>query len=197
MMTSMAARLLGAAFLFTSALLVGPLAAPAAAAATPLVAPTTRDGHTDFDFLMGTWKTHYRRLRHILAGAHDWYRCEGTSVVTPFWRDHGNLEDGDLRCPQQYVQGLTLRLYDAKTHQWSLWWATARLGLVPPAQVGHFDGHGNGVFLADDVWHGRPIVVRFWWTMPRPGHPHFEQAFSTDHGRTWETNWTTDYDRVK
>ncbi len=27
-------------------------------------------------------------------------------------------------------------------------------------------------------------------------HPRFEQAFSADGGRTWETNWTTDYTRV-
>lgn len=162
-------------------------------AATKLPVPTTRNGSHDFNFLFGTWRTHYRLLRKRLVRSHDWYDCYGTSTITPFWGGAGNLEDGDLRCQatHRYISGMTLRLYNATTHQWSLWWGTRTLGLVPPAQVGHFT-NGVGDFFANDTWEGKPVIVRFRW-MLRGAHPRFEQAFSTDGGRTWETNWTTDY----
>jgi hypothetical protein len=36
--------------------------------------------------------------------------------------------------------------------------------------------------------------VRFIWT--RGPTPRWEQAFSEDGGRTWETNWVMDYTRI-
>lgn len=156
---------------------------------------TTRDGSRDFSFLFGKWKTHYRLLKVRLANNHDWYDCYGTSVVTPFWGGNGDLEDGDLRCPGSHIVGMTLRLYNAGTHQWSLWWGTAKRGLVPPPQVGHFDAGGVGDFYAHDKHNGKPIVIRFRWTL-KNGSPYFEQAFSPDNGRSWETNWTTVYTRA-
>ncbi|HKE37290.1 MAG TPA: hypothetical protein VKB39_07655 [Candidatus Baltobacteraceae bacterium] len=152
-------------------------------------------GNDGFNFLYGTWRTHYRLLRHRLANNHEWYSCEGTSVVRPFWNGDGNLEDGDLRCSSRYVGGLTLRLYDRTTHQWQLWWGTRKLGVVPPPQIGHFDENGTGNFYARDIQEGKHVIIRFRWTNPN-GHPHFEQAFSADDGKTWETNWICDYDRV-
>ena len=158
--------------------------------------PTVRDGHADWAFLYGTWKTHYRRLRHILANDHTWYDCYGSSVVRPFWNGSANLEDGDLRCPKQYIHGMTMRLYSFSTHQWSLYWGTQRTGLAMPPQVGHFTASGVGDFFSDDTWQGKPVVVRYRWRMLERDRPYFEQAFSTDHGKTWETNWTTVYTRV-
>lgn len=187
-----------------TALLLVIAAVPAAAVATAIApipapnyspAPTTRDGRNDFNFEFGTWRTHYRLLKRRLVGNHEWYDCYGTSVIRPFWNRMGNLEDGDLKCPTRYVGGLTLRLYDAQSHQWTLWWGTRKLGVAPPQQVGHFDANGVGRFYAHDVWQGRPIICRFQWTVVN-GNPHFEQAFSTDGGKSWETNWTTDYVRV-
>jgi hypothetical protein len=159
------------------------------------IAPTARDGSQDFDFEYGTWRTHYRLLKYRLVGDHEWYDCYGTSVIRPFWGGSGNLEDGDLKCPTRYVGGMTLRLYDARTHQWTLWWGTRKLGIAPPPQLGHFNADGVGEFYAYDSWQGKPEITRFQWTRVN-GNPHFEQAFSTDRGKTWETNWTTDYERV-
>ena len=175
---------------------------PASAAApVPIVkpnypaAPTARDGSHDFDFEFGTWRTHYRLLRHRLAGDHEWYDCYGTSVVRPFWGGAGNLEDGDLKCPKRYVGGMTLRMYDAHTKQWTLWWGTRELAVSPPPQIGHFNAAGRGDFYSYDSWQNKPEITRFRWTHVN-GNPRFEQAFSTDKGKTWETNWTTDYERV-
>lgn len=179
------------------------MAAPVFAATVPAavvkpnfpVAATTRDGSHDFDFEFGTWRTHYRLLEKRLENSHDWYDCYGTSVVRPFWGGSGNLEDGDLTCPKRYIGGLTLRMYDPRTHQWTLWWGTRKLAVAPPPQIGHFDADGVGRFYAYDSWRGKPEITRFQWTKVN-GNPHFEQAFSTDGGKTWETNWTTEYERV-
>jgi hypothetical protein len=87
---------------------------------------------------------------------------------------------------------MTLRTYSADTHQWTLWWGTKKLGVSPPPQIGHFDSNGVGEFFADDTWYGTPVIVRYRWDTVN-GLPHFEQAFSADHGKTWETNWICDY----
>jgi hypothetical protein len=173
-----------------------------AASATPSpqytpypVAPTARDGRSDFNFAYGTWRTHYRILKDRLAGSHEWYECRGTSVFRPFWHGSGNLEDAEIRCPNRHIVGMTLRFYDAQTHQWSLWWGTQKLGIPPPPQVGHFESNGTGDFYAYDRWKGTPVICRFHWANVN-GNIHFEQAYSTDGGRSWEVNWITDTRRA-
>ncbi|MBV8644013.1 MAG: hypothetical protein JO225_08870 [Candidatus Eremiobacteraeota bacterium] len=194
-MKSIAHALLACCALIGATIGAAPAPIPALPPATYPVAATTRDGSHDFDFEHGTWRTHYRLLKKRLAGSHAWYDCYGTSVVRPFWGGSGNLEDGDLKCPNRYIGGMTIRTYSARTHQWTIWWGTRALMLAPPQQVGHYDANGVGEFLSYDNWEGKPIITRFRWTHPN-GRPHFEQAFSIDHGKKWETNWTTDYTRV-
>ncbi|MFY9718683.1 MAG: hypothetical protein WAK16_03480 [Candidatus Cybelea sp.] len=186
-----------------TAMLAAAIVATTSACATPapppsVVSATSRDGHKDFNFLFGSWRTHYVILRHRLVHDNVWYDCYGTSVIHPFWNGYGNLEDGDLHCPppRGYIHGMTLRTYDAASHQWSLYWGTTKLGLTLPQQVGHFDNNGVGQFFARDTYAGKPVVVRFQWSLRAGDHPRFEQAFSPDDGKTWETNWTTDYTRA-
>ncbi len=55
-------------------------------AATPepsLVTSTTYDNRHGFDFLFGTWTTHYRILRKRLAHDNVWYDCYGTFDDSP------------------------------------------------------------------------------------------------------------------
>jgi hypothetical protein len=172
-----------------------PTPAPTVAPLPPANYPaqaTARDGGRDFNFEFGTWRTHYRLLKARLAGSHDWYDCYGTSIIRPFWGGRGNVEDGDLRCTNRYIGGVTVRLYNSLTHQWTLWWGTRALGLSPPQETGHYDASRVGRFYAYDTWKGTPIICRFQWTIVN-GAPHFAQAYSTDGGTSWETNWTTEY----
>jgi hypothetical protein len=39
--------------------------------------------------------------------------------------------------------------------------------------------------------------VRYLWEVRSPKECHWEQAFSTDEGKTWETNWTIDSTRME
>lgn len=55
---------------------------------------------------------------------------------------------------------------------------------------------GRSEFYDHETWDGRPIVVRFVITPRGPDAIHFEQAFSTDDGKTWELNWIADDTRT-
>jgi hypothetical protein len=57
--------------------------------------------------------------------------------------------------------------------------------------VGKFNGN-VGIFQGPDTFNGKPIIVRFTWTLNPKGSEavaKWEQAFSPDNGKTWETNW--------
>ena len=43
---------------------------------------------------------------------------------------------------------------------------------------------------------GRPIRVRYRWTVLGDDACRWDQAFSTDKGGTWETNWIADFTRA-
>ena len=97
-----------------------------------------------------------------------------------------------------HIEGLTLRLYDPQTHQWSLYWATSKSGAMGVPTIGEFK-NGRGEFFDTEPSgpNGKSILCRFVWTNTNTDTPHFEQSFSEDGGKTWEVNWITDQTRVK
>jgi hypothetical protein len=163
---------------------------------TPLVPPTTRDGSKDFDFLLGTWQKHYRILKKIFVHSHDWEDCYGRNVVDPFSDGGGDLETGSIACPGKTLSSLTVRLYNASTHQWSLYSGTSARGLLGPPQVGHFGADGVGIFDAYYTYRGIPTIARYKWQVLSGDHPYFQELYSKDNGRTWEVNWTSFYTRA-
>ena len=54
---------------------------------------------------------------------------------------------------------------------------------------------GRGLFYADDIFNGTAIRIRLTWTKVTKDALRWEQAFSSDAGLTWETNWTMDFTR--
>lgn len=60
--------------------------------------------------------------------------------------------------------------------------------------IGQFE-NGVGTFLADDVFEGRPIKVRFLRSQTDADHCTWQQAFSPDGGASWETNWKMEFTR--
>ncbi|MEV4536160.1 hypothetical protein AB0J82_20425 [Asanoa sp. NPDC049518] len=147
----------------------------------------------DFDFLVGTWTSRQRRLRSILSGSTEWYEFEGTSRSWSVFDGAGNIDE--ISFPSQGFGGVTLRLYDAERDEWSLYWASSRTGLSVPPVVGRFGENGVGVFTAEEVYEGRPIMVRFIWSDITASSCRWEQAFSPDQGATWETNWVMEFTR--
>jgi hypothetical protein len=167
--------------------LVGALAAGAEAAEPPA------DGARGFDFWMGSWKIHNRRLRERLEGSSTWDEFEATCVARPLLGGVGN-EDTYRTAFAGGFTGMSFRFYDRKAGLWSIYWADSRKGVLDPPVKGAFKGD-VGVFEGDDVLEGRPIRVRFTWSGVTTKTPRWEQAFSADGGKTWETNWVMDMTR--
>src|SRR5260370_28203263 len=147
-----------------------------------------RDGHHDFDFEIGTWKTHLARRLHPLSGSNTWVESEGTTVVRKVWNGRANLLELTADGPAGHFEGLNLRLYNPQSHQWSLNVANSNGGTLSQPTIGDFR-NGRGEFFDQETLNGRAILVRFVISDITPNSCHFEQAFSDDGGQTWEVNW--------
>lgn len=149
----------------------------------------------DFDFLIGDWDVVHRRLQHRLVGADDWQEFGGTASCRAILGGQGNCDDNRLELPAGAYHALTIRSFDPASGEWSIWWLDGRVpGALDTPMRGRFEG-GLGTFLARDRFEGRDIVVRFLWRATPGQPPRWEQAFSADDGRRWETNWTMDFHR--
>ena len=169
----------------------------AQAQAPPAVAPaeTLRDGAHDFDFLIGRWKAHVKRLPERLVGATAWVEYDGISDHRKILGSNANLEEFEVDGAAGHLHAQTLRLYNPQTHQWSIYLLDLEKGdLNLPPVVGHFT-NGRGEFFDQETWKGRAIFVRYQWTAPTPTTALMQQAFSADGGRTWEVNWICELTR--
>jgi hypothetical protein len=147
-----------------------------------------RDGQHDFDFEIGTWKTHLRRRLRPLTGSNTWVEYEGTSVVKKVLNGKANLVELVVDGPAGHLEGVSLRLYNPEARQWSLHFANVNSGTLTPPSIGEFK-NGRGEFFNQDTLNGRSILVRFVISDITPTSCRFEQSFSDDGGKTWEVNW--------
>ena len=146
------------------------------------------DGQRDFDWEIGTWKTHLRRLQRPLSGSTTWVEYEGTTVVSKVLDGRANLVELKVNGPAGRLEGLSLRLYNPQSRQWSLNFANITTGTLSPATIGEFKD-GRGEFYNQETYNGRAILVRFVIIKITQDQYRFEQSFSDDGGKTWELNW--------
>jgi len=145
------------------------------------------DGQHDFDWDIGTWKTHQKRLLHPLTGSTTWVEYRGTDVVRKIW-DGANV--GEIRADGAagHLELFTLRLYNPQTREWSIYFTNSASGALSPPAVGAFK-NGRGEFYDQETYDGRTILLRFSVSEITANSCRFEQAFSSDGGRSWETNF--------
>ncbi len=136
-----------------------------------------QDGRADFDFYIGKWKVHHRLLRKRLKGSQEWEECEGMAAAGR-------------------VVGMTVRLFDPQSQQWSIWWADSVNGGLQPPMYGEFK-EGRGIFYNQETLEGKKIFIRFIWSSLTENRCRWEQAFSADGGSTWETNWIMEFARIE
>jgi hypothetical protein len=158
-----------------------------------LMKEAVKDGARDFDFWMGAWKIHNRRLRERLKGSSQWDEFEATSVVRSLLGGVGNEDEYRTDFAGGFI-GMSFRFFDRTTQKWSIYWADSRRGSLDPPVVGSFSGD-TGIFEGTDSLEGRPVRVRFTWSRVTTNEPRWEQAFSGDGGKTWETNWVMEMTR--
>jgi hypothetical protein len=179
----------------SGAMIAGSCSMPAKA--QPAAQPAgVRDGQHDFDFELGAWKFRVKRLPNALSGGRRWVELDGTTSTCRLWHGRSQIEQMEVSGGGQSIEGMTLRLYSPQTHQWSLYWATSKAGMIGgPPNIGEFK-NGVGEFYADDMYEGRYVLIRYVWSRITPTSAHFEQSLSADGGRTWVANWITDQWRV-
>lgn len=152
------------------------------------------DGRADFDFFIGSWESHQRKLKQRLKGCDEWEEFRGVSVVRKILGGLGNFDEVTMETPTGRVLGVTLRLFDPQTQLWSIYWSSSARSVLDTPMVGRFE-QGRGEFYDRETFEGRAIFSRFIWTSSGADACRWEQAFSADGGRTWETNWTADFTR--
>jgi hypothetical protein len=151
-------------------------------------------GPHGFDFEIGEWRVHHRVNR---PDGHDWSEFDGTSSMRTLMDGSANVEDNTFNKPGGVTHGVALRAYDQKTGQWAIWWIDGRdpHGALDPPVKGHFED-GVGTFYSDGTINGKPMRTRFIWSHITRTSARWEQALSTDAGKTWETNWIMDFQRA-
>jgi hypothetical protein len=147
----------------------------------------------DFDFIAGEWTLVNRRLKKILANNTEWDEFGGTLKAQILLGGMYNVEEMDLS--ERGFVGLTFRVFNLATEQWSIYWVNNRRGEVDPPVHGGFSD-GVGLFYGDDTHEGQSIRVRYTWSGITDTEARWEQAYSTDNEKTWETNWIVDLRRA-
>jgi hypothetical protein len=178
------------------ALLLAGAPVPAGVGPTGAIAASEeRDGAHDFDFLIGDWKAHVRRLPDRLVGSNVWVEYDGISNHKKLLDSNANFEEFEVRGAAGHLKAQTLRLYNPESRQWSIYLVDLDKGTLGlPPVVGGFTGN-RGEFYDQEVWKGRAILVRYMWLNISPKSARMEQAFSDDGGKTWEVNWICELSR--
>jgi len=170
----------------------GILAASAAMGSFPLNALSdtaqplkeARDGQHDFDFNVGTWKTHIKRILDPLSGSAASIELNGTVTVRKVWGGRAQLEEIEADGPNGHWEGMTLFLYNPQARQWSQSFVNSKSGVLTPPLIGAFKD-GRGELFASDTLNDRSILVRAVWSEITADSHHFEQSYSADGGKTW------------
>src|SRR6266550_88579 len=170
---------------------------PSQSSAVSAAAAPLRDGAHDFDFLIGDWKAHVRRLPDRLVGSTTWVEYDGISNHKKILDSNANFEEFEVDNPEKHlhIKGQTLRLYNPDSDQWSIYLLDVDKGtLNTPPVVGQFAGN-RGEFYDQEQYKGRSILVRYVWLNISPKSARMEQSFSPNGGKTWETNWICELTR--
>lgn len=150
----------------------------------------------DFDFFLGDWHVKHRRLKHWLMGSDVWEEFDGSTKCQSLLGGIVNLNESVVNRASGTYRGMGLRAFDAKTNTWADWYLDGRNPTsIDAPGLGRFID-GVGTFLSDDTFDGKPVKLRGLFKPIDHSTCQWEQAYSADGGKTWETNWVMRYTRV-
>ena len=192
------AILVSSFFLLTSLSGWTPVSVAATQRSPATQAAAVSDHSHDFDFIYGKWRMPNRRLVKRFAGSHEWADFITCDEGRPLPGGIGDTDFWRTNYWKDFV-GVTIRTYDPKGGLWRIYWVDNRFsgGTIGTPVTGRFRGN-IGVFYGNDSFNGKPILVRYTWTVNPKGSnvvAKWNQAFSADGGKTWETNWYNEFIR--
>ena len=158
------------------------------------IVPSKSSSQMDFDFLVGKWTVHNRKLKSRLSGCSEWSEFEAQAECRKILRGFGNIDSFQTMVNGEPFEGMSLRLFNPKTRLWSIYWASSESVVLDVPQVGSFE-HKIGSFYARDTYQEKEIIVQFRWDASNPTIPVWSQAFSPNNGQTWEWNWYMTFHR--
>lgn len=170
--------------------------ATGSALASPASAATERDGQHDFDFDIGVWQTHIKRVLNPLSDTSDTIELTGTVTVRKVWGGRAQLEEIEADGPQGHWEGLSLFLYNSTAHQWSQTFGNSKAGVLGSPLIGSFKD-GQGELIAQDTFHDKSILVRAVWSQIQPDSHRYQEFYSADGGKTWAISFTAHLTRSK
>ena len=148
----------------------------------------------DFDFLFGRRQVKNRRLRQRLVRDDRWDEFDARVECRPVLGGQGNCETFETDWNDGY-RGMALRLFDAASGQWRIFWTSAGVGVFDDPVIGAFKGE-VGTFYGPEKHGERIVLSRYRWTRHDADNATWDQAWSIDDGASWETNWTMQFARV-
>jgi len=151
-------------------------------------------GPHGFDFEFGTWRVHHRIKR---ASDGSWTEFDGTCTDHGLMDGSANVEEHRFDKPTGVTWGVAMRAFDPKSATWAIWWIDGRdpHGALDPPVKGRFE-NGVGTFYSDGVINDKPVRTRYVWSAITHDSARWEQAYSYDAGKSWDTNWIMDFRRV-
>ena len=159
----------------------------------------TNDGRHDFDFLFGAWQiSNRKRVNALVPGDDEWVEFDAWMQARPIVGGIGNIDT--YHAPdfpgRPGFEGFTLRLFEPKTGLWRIWWASSHgTGELDEPVVGRFED-SVGIFECDDILEGIHLRVRYEWTVIDDDTLRWEQTFSFDGRRSWDSNWVMESTRI-
>ena len=158
------------------------------------IVPAKGSSQKDFDFLVGKWKVHNRKLKSRLSGCSEWSEFEAQVDCRKILNGYGNIDSFQTTFDRRPFEGMSLRLFSPESRLWSIYWANSETVVLDVPQVGSFENK-IGSFYARDTHEQKDIIVQFRWDASNPSTPVWSQAFSPDNGQTWEWNWYMTFHR--
>lgn len=164
------------------------------------------DQHTHphhFDALLGTWKVHNRRKKG------DYFSPEQARGEEAGWEEFSGrdrferqldgraiVEQWEATLPSgERALGYSVKAFEPTTGQWAIIWLDNRNPLDFRPLLGTFEGGVGTFFQVIETSDGHPLHVRYIWDELTGTTARWQQAFSFDGGKHWETNWVMTFTR--
>ena len=145
----------------------------------------------DFDFLIGKWTVHNRRLKERLTGCLEWNEFQAEMETKRILNGLVIMDEMKSSHYGDDFVGLSIRMINPKTNVWTIYWAdTSSPENYLKEQVSGGFRNGIGEFFGKELYNNKEVKLRFTWKKPSIETALWEQAYFHQEQNEWETNWT-------
>lgn len=149
-----------------------------------VVHPSAESSANDFDFLVGQWQVHNRRLKND-----QWVEFNAEIHLRKTLTGLGNVENYYAVFDGYPFEGQAIRLFNPSTKLWTIYWMdTTLMEMDRNPVVGSFTENLGQFFALVDTPVGKQMMI-YQWDKSNPANPIWSQALSADEGKSWIWNW--------